>query len=355
MTKTPFIVDLSWQPLQIPLHTPFAISLETTEATANWWVRLFLDDGTEGWGEAAPSPSLMGETFATTEAALREAKQLLVGQPAQWRPVVRLLTDTISTHRCALAAIEVALLDALTKRHNIPLWQWFGGATDELETDVTVPIMPPDDAKAFAEKFVAKGFSKLKIKLRGNLDADETLVVAVYEAAPQSALQLDANQAYMPTDALRLLQRLERRGIVPILFEQPVAKEDWDGMRWLTQKSLVPICADETVWTVADALRLVRENAAHAVNIKLMKSGIAESLRIIAVAQAAHLWLMIGAMMETELCLTAAAHLAAGIGGFSFVDLDTHMFLAHSPFTAGFEQDGAKLRLHSFGGLGVRA
>jgi L-alanine-DL-glutamate epimerase-like enolase superfamily enzyme len=147
---------------------------------------------------------------------------------------------------------------------------------------------------------------------------------------------------------------LEQKGIVPTLFEQPVPKDDWDGLRWLTRRSPVPICADESVVTAADALRIVRERTAHAINIKLAKSGVAESGRIIAIAQAARLQLMVGAMVETELGLTAAAHLAAGIGGFAFVDLDTHLFLQHSPFLAGFEQQGPLLRLRPAAGLGMR-
>lgn len=351
---TPQIAEITWQPLQVPLHTPFAISSETTAVTNNFWVKVILDDGTEGWGEAAPSPTLMGETARTIEAALNDAKSLLVGQLARWRPCVQLLQQNLSAQKSACAAVEVALLDALTKRKGISLWQWLGGAKNELETDVTVPIMSADEARKFAAEFVAKGFRKLKLKLSGDLESDEARVIVVHEVAPNASLQLDANQAYTPTKAIQLLNRLEKFGIIPTLFEQPVHKSDWDGMKWLTQHSPVPICADETVVTASDALRVVKEGAAHAINIKLMKSGIAESLKIAAVAQAANLQLMIGAMVETELGLTAAAHFAAGIGGFDFVDLDTHLFLVNSPFDAGFEQQNAKLILHANLGLGVK-
>lgn len=347
------IAEVNWTPLCLPLHTPFAIAPETTEVTANFWVRLRLSDGTEGWGEAAPSPALMGETPATTEAALSDARQLLLGQPARWRIVARLLAMHLQAAHAARAALEVALLDALAKRHNLPLWHWLGGAEEALETDVTVPIMPVDAAKTFADEFAAKGFRKFKLKLSGDLDADEARIVAVHEVVAPAALQLDANQSYTATGAWRLLRQLEQKGIIPTLFEQPVPKDDWDGLRWLTRRSPVPICADETVVTAADALRLVGERAAHAINIKLAKSGVAESWRIIAIAQAARLQLMIGAMVETELGLTAAAHLAAGIGGFAFVDLDTHLFLQRSPFLAGFEQQGPLLRLRPTAGLGM--
>lgn len=349
----PQIADIVWEPLQVPLHTPFAISSETTTVTDNFWVKVVLDNGVEGWGEAAPSPTLTGETARTIEAALKEAKSLLTGQPARWRLCTYMLQQNIGAQKSACAAVEVALLDALTKLKGVPLWQWFGGAEKELETDVTVPIMPIEEAKGFAAEFAAKGFRKLKLKLSGDLETDEARVVAIHESVPDASLQLDANQAYTATKALQLLKRLEKFGVVPTLFEQPVRKSDWEGMKWLTQNSPVPICADETVVTASDALRVARENAAHAINIKLMKSGVAESLKIAAIAQAANLQLMVGAMVETELGLTAAAHLAAGIGGFEFVDLDTHLFLANSPFVAGFEQRGAKLSLKFEAGLGV--
>lgn len=349
----PQILDITWEPLQVTLHTPFAISSETTTVTNNFWVKLVLDDGTEGWGEAAPSPTLMGETSKTVEAALKDAKSLLSGQPARWRICVQTLYQNLSAQKSACAAVEVALLDALTKQQGIALWDWLGGASNELETDVTVPIMPVDEAKNFAAEFAAKGFRKLKLKLSGEFESDEARVVAIHEKVPDAILQLDANQAYTATKALMLLKRLEKFGVIPALFEQPVHKSDWDGMKWLTNRSPVPICADETVVSANDALRVAEEKAAHAINIKLMKSGIAESLKIAAIAQAANLQLMIGAMVETELGLTAAAHLAAGIGGFDFVDLDTHLFLENSPFEPGFEQQGAKLTLQTKAGLGV--
>ncbi|MCS7263489.1 MAG: dipeptide epimerase [Armatimonadetes bacterium] len=349
----PQISDITWEPLRLPLHTPFAISSETTTVTDNLWVKVVLDNGIEGWGEAAPSPTLMGETARTVEGSLKDAKSLLVGQHARWRFCVQILQQNIGAQKSACAAIEVALLDALTKAKGISLWQWLGEATNELESDVTVPIMPIDEAKNFAAGFAAKGFRKLKLKLNGDLETDEARIAAVHEAVPNAILQLDANQSYTATKAFQLLKRLEKFGIIPTLFEQPVHKSDWDGMKWLTKNSPVPICADESVVTASDALMVAKENAAHAINIKLMKSGIAESLKIISIAQAANLHLMIGAMVETELGLTAAANLAAGLGGFEFVDLDTHLFLQNSPFEPGFEQKGAKLTLKAKSGLGV--
>src|SRR6185437_13329270 len=135
---------------------------------------------------------------------------------------------------------------------------------------------------------------------------------------PRVALLLDGNQGYDAPGALRLLARLEKRGIIPILLEQPVHRTDWDGMAAVTARSPVPIAADECVHTPADALRVVRERAAHVINIKLMKSTLLGAIDIVGICRAARLGLMIGAMMESRLSSATAVHFAAGMGGFDY-------------------------------------
>ena len=104
-----------------------------------------------------------------------------------------------------------------------------------------------------------------------------------------------------------------------------------------------------------EQLRIVYEQAAQVVNIKLMKAGVVEALDIAAICRAAQLRLMIGGMVESILAMTMSAHFAAGQGGFSFVDLDTPMFMAENPFEGGFRQTGARLDLrHITAGHGVR-
>ena len=123
------------------------------------------------------------------------------------------------------------------------------------------------------------------------------------------------------------MRRLARYGIHPILIEQPVPRDDWAGMQWITRRSPVPVCADESLHSVADVVRVIQLGAAHAINIKLAKFGFLQAVQMANLARAAGLSLMIGSMMETNLSATAAAHFAAGIGGFDFVDLDTPFFI----------------------------
>ena len=138
------------------------------------------------------------------------------------------------------------------------------------------------------------------------------------------------------------------------LFEQPVARYDLAGLAQVTAEGGVPVAADESVTTAADALRVVQLGAAHVVNIKLMKAGVVEGLAIAAICRAAGIGLMIGGMVEALMAMNLSAHFAAGLGGFGFVDLDTPMFMAEQPLRGGWSQTGGRLYIaHVAAGHGV--
>ena len=138
---------------------------------------------------------------------------------------------------------------------------------------------------------------------------------------------LDANQGYSARKTLQFLKSLDRAGIVPDLIEQPVPKADWDSLKKVTRDSKVCVCADESASSLADVLRIIKEKAAGAINVKLMKTGLVHAVEISRLAHAAGIKLMIGGMMESNLAMTCSAHLAAGLGYFDFVDLDTPFFI----------------------------
>ncbi len=334
-------------PLDIPLFEPFGISGGAQAVAANVLVTVTLDDGTVGYGEAAPFPAFNGETQAMAQAAVEAARPAVIGADArEWRRLARSVRDSGAHVGSALCAIETAILDALTRRQQMPLWAFFGGVARSLETDMTITTGTVEQASSAAQAILARGIRTIKIKLGHNtipLDIDR--VTAIRQAAPDAPLILDGNGGLTADDALQLLAVLRERGIRPALFEQPVPGDDWDGMRQVTRWGDVLVAADESVASAADALRVVQEHAAHVVNIKLMKSGIAEALDIAAVCRAGGIRLMIGGMVESMLAMTMSACFAAGQGGFSFVDLDTPMFLAENPFDGGFAQQGGLLDL----------
>lgn len=349
------IVSLTAEPLDVPLLEPFAISTGRITAARNVLVRVRLSNGIEGLGEAAPFPPSGGETQETSLAAIGGMLPVVEGYDvAQWRTIASRLTASFEHQAAARAAVEAAMLDALTRSWGIPLYKYLGGAVSEVETDITIPIESPEHMRDLARRYAERGAATLKIKVGVDVDDDLDRVLAVVEGAPDCDIMLDGNQGYTPTEALDLLRSLASEDVTPILFEQPTHRHDLDGLKYVTDRAGVPIAADESVHTAADALRIARMGAANVINIKLMKSGFAEALDIAAICRAAHIELMVGAMMESRLGIMASASLVAGIGGFRYIDLDTPMLLSSDPFEGGYIHRGMVYALDGAApGMGV--
>ncbi len=343
------------EPLTIPLLEPFSIATGSVSSARNVLITLTLQDGSTGYGECAPFPPSTGESQETALAAAQACVPLLQGQDAaQWRHLSRLLRSLYYAQATVCAGFEMALLDALTRSYGLPLYVFFGGASSAVETDLSIPLVTPEHGYDLAQAAVKQGLRSLKIKIGGDLREDVARVEAIREGAPGLGLTLDANQGYTPGQALLCLEALDERDIRPLLLEQPVHKDDYAGLRYVTEHTSVPVAADESASSAGAVAHLLNMGAVNTINIKLMKTGIVEALDIAALCRAMHIQLMIGAMIESRLAIAAAAHLAAGLGGFSFIDLDTPMLLASDPFTGGYEQHGGVYDLSSVkSGLGI--
>jgi L-Ala-D/L-Glu epimerase len=350
------IRSLTVAPLNIPLFAPFGIAGGVQAIACNLLVTVELADGTCGYGEAAPLPPFNGETQASALAAVEAVRGAIEGADVrEWRPIATLLCERIAAAGSARCAIETAVLDALTKRAGLPLYVFFGGAGSTLVTDMTITTGTVEEAGPAALDILGRGINTIKVKIgSGELELDLQRLVAIHGVAPETPLILDGNGGMRAEATLELLGALAAQNIRPALLEQPVPGDDWAGMIELTRWAGVPVAADESASSAANVLRLAYERAAHVINIKLMKAGVVEALAIAAIARAAGLQLMIGGMVESILAMSMSAHFAAGLGGFTFVDLDTPMFLAENPFTGGFRQHGDRLELaHITGGHGV--
>jgi L-Ala-D/L-Glu epimerase len=354
MTKTT-IQSMQVEPLTIPLLDPFTIATGGVDEARNVLITMTLQDGTIGYGECAPFTPSTGETQETALAAARDSIQLLVGRDAsQWRSLAALVHSVYFAQKTVCAGIEIALLDALTRSYGIPLVTFLGGAESSVETDMSIPMVSPHIGFRRAEETVARGIKTIKVKIGGNLRADVDRVEAIRSGAPHLGITLDANQGYTPNEALLCLEALEDRDIRPLLLEQPVHKDDYEGMRYIMQHTNVPIAADESASSPAEVARLINYGAVNVVTVKLMKTGIVEALDIASLCRSRHIQLMMGEMVESRLATAAAAHLAAGLGGFTFIDLDTPMLLASDPFTGGYRQDGGRYDVSGItSGLGI--
>lgn len=350
----PLIARVQARPLDVELIEPFGIATGAQTRAANVLVRVELDDGTAGLGEAAPFPAVSGETQSLALAEVARVAPALTGARAsRWRALARQL-DELGPCASARCAIETAVADALARRAGASLWELFGGAEASLVTDLTVTTGGVEAAERAARAAAAKGFATIKVKVGGApFDEDVRRLRAIAGAAPAARLLLDANAALEASVAVALVASLgaERRRVV--LFEQPTAAADLEGLRRVREAGL-RVAADESARSPESVRALARERAVDTVNLKIMKSGLFGALEMAACARALGLGLMIGGMVETRLAMTVSACLAGGLGGFEEIDLDTPFFLGDDGLTGGFAVTGSTLRLDTLGrGHGV--
>ncbi|MBI3564222.1 MAG: dipeptide epimerase [Elusimicrobia bacterium] len=335
---------------ETPLRRPFVTALGTRTHTTNVGVVLRLAGGAEGYGEASTSLAMKHLTAPALEKALDGLCRRALGADASdWRGLVDDAWARAADLPPAVAAFECALLSALAASGGTALAAWFGGAARELTTDLTISAWDdPALTRAAAAEAARGGFATLKVKVGGTLAADLARVRAVRAGAPKARLLLDGNQGLTPAGTLRLLEAVLKTGAEVDLIEQPVRKDDLKGMAWVAKRCPVPVAADETVATPAQAARALELGAATAVNIKLAKSGLSRGLEIAAVARAAGAPLMIGCMAETARGLAASVHFALGTGFFRFVNLDSDVLLAEGPGAAraaGWVRRGPRISL----------
>jgi L-alanine-DL-glutamate epimerase-like enolase superfamily enzyme len=342
--------------LDLPLHDDFTISQGTLRAARVAYVRLSLHGGVTGYGEIAPFPDLTGEDRDESHRVAEGLAELLIDQPvSRYRRLSELMHAAAPESPAARCGLETALLDALARALQLPLWALWGGAGAHLsvQTDITLPILDAGRTLELALQWYTRGFRRLKTKVGVDRDQDRERMEAIVRALPDVRFILDANQGFTQTGAIAFMREMLRLGADIELFEQPVPKDDLVGMAAVRSATGVPVAADESVATVENALRVVQCGAADVINLKIMKSGVLEVPRIAAVARAAGKRLMIGGMMETRLAMGCSLALVYGLGGIDFVDLDTPLLLATDPLRGGYEYDGPWMSLWHEPGLGM--
>jgi L-alanine-DL-glutamate epimerase-like enolase superfamily enzyme len=217
-----------------------------------------------------------------------------------------------------------------------------------------VPILSLQRSVELAKTWTKQGFDILKLKVGGEMTGDLERVRCIAAACPRVSFLLDANQGFTAEEAVTFMQELGPVAERVIIFEQPVARDDLDGMVHVRERVRVPISADETVATVADARRVIETGAADIINLKITKSGLLETMDIITVARAAGVKLTIGGMVETRLAMGCSLALVMGLGGIDLLDLDTPLLMARDPLSGGYGYDGPLMTVWHDPGLGMR-
>lgn len=340
----PHVQSIRIQPVSFKLKRPFVTAAGQKTETHNVHITLLLDDGTRGIAEASSSIAMPQESQANMLAALQNLIPELRGRPIeQYRDLIAACWRLEARHPTAAAAMECALLDAYSRVLQQPLWEFLGGKTAAIESDLTFSVSPPPELYKQARQAVQQGFRFLKVKVSGQSPAlDAERLAAVHKGAPRAKLVADGNQGFNLSHAVDFLHRLKRMGVPLVFLEQPFPKHDLRSMRLLRERNRVPVFADEAVVSASDAVRAFEAQAVDGVNIKVAKCGLLGALDIIHLAQRFKKRLAIGCMEESKAGLAASVHLACGTGAFEWIDLDS-VFLMDQPLIhGGFQMKGPK-------------
>lgn len=351
------IVKIETAEVKIPLATPFKTALRTVEAVHDIVVRVVTDDGQEGFGEAPPTAVITGDTLGSIRCAIEDfiAPSLLGMEIENLDGIMKKLHGCILKNTSAKAAVDMAIYDLFAKSCKKPLYQVLGGYRKEFETDLTISVNEIDEMVEDSLKAVKQGFRILKIKVGKESLKDIERIKAIRQAVGSDVkLRIDANQGWTPKEAVQIIHTLEDMNIGIDLVEQPVSAHDFEGMKFVTARVTTPVLADESVFSVQDAIRLIQERAADLINIKLMKTGgIYEALKICSLAESYGVECMIGCMLESKIAVSAAAHLAAAKGVITRADLDGPSLCKTDPYTGGPIYQGSRILMTDDYGIGI--
>ncbi len=328
--------------LQLRTKHPFIIARGGQSDYRTVWVRITDADGLEGWGEAAPS-KFYGETADSALAALKVYGNVLPDDPFNMEEAERRWETMLRGNAAARAAMSSALHDLIGKRLGVPVYRLWGlDPCKAPKSTFTIGLDSPDRIRLKVRE--AEQYPILKVKL--GTDRDLEILRTIREATDKE-IRVDANCGWTVKGAIRMLPALEEFGVT--VLEQPLPPEDLDGLAAITAQAEIPVIADESCKTAADIPPLVGK--VDGINIKLAKCGsLREAIRMIAVARAHGLMVMVGCMIESSLGITAAAHFTPLV---DIVDLDGAALLADDPFV-GAGIDGGQVALPAGPGLGVR-
>lgn len=333
------MIALHHRPIELELRHRFRIARGASDTRLNVAVELEDGDGNRiGRGEAAPIQRY-DQDAASVGRALDEMAGRL-GDPRSFATAVT--AAAVPGQPAAAAAVDAALHDLAGQRFGVPLYEIFG--VDPRATPPTSFTIGMDTPEVVAAKVREAGdFEVLKIKLGSE---DDLELLEAVRSETDRPLRVDANEGWTLERAKELVDELARMGVE--LVEQPLPADRLDETRELRRVSPLPLVADESVACAADVPRLA--GAFDAINIKLAKcGGLAEARRMIAVARAHGMKVMLGCMIESSLGITAAAHLSPLV---DWADLDGSLLITNDPFK-GAELAGGRLVPPEAPGLGV--
>ena len=334
-------MNLRWYPYTLELKHAFNIANNSRTSTPAMMVEVE-QDGLTGYGEAAMPPYL-GENQDTAAAFLRRVDLGRFPDPFQLEEILPAIDALAPGNTAAKAAVDIALHDWIGKKLGAPWHRLWG--LDPTRTPVTSFTIGLDTPEIVRGKTVeAAPYKIIKVKLGRDTDR---MMIETIRSVTDTPLTVDANQGW--TDRSEALRKIEWLATQNVLFiEQPMPKEQIDDTAWLRDRSPLPLIADENVQRLADVRKA--HGVFDGINIKLMKcTGLREAHRMIALARALDLKVMLGCMTETSCAISAAAQLSPLV---DWADLDGAVLIRNDLFDGATIVNG-KVTLSDRPGIGA--
>lgn len=334
-------MKLTFKPYDLQLRHVFTIANSSRTTTPVVLTQIEYD-GVVGYGEASMPPYL-GETQASVIEFLKKVNIEQFSSPFELEDILSYVDAIAENNTAAKAAVDIALHDLVGKLMNQPWYKIWG--LDKSKAPSTTFTIGIDTEEVVKEKTrEASPYNILKVKL--GRDTDKKMIEAI-RSVTDKPIAVDANQGWKDKHyALDMINWLHERGIV--MIEQPMSKKNLDDIAWVTERSPLPIFADESFQRLSDVLRL--KGAFSGVNIKLMKcTGMREAWKILTVARAANMKVMIGCMTETSCAISAAAQISPAV---DWADLDGNLLISNDCFRGTTVEKGV-LTLTDLPGIGI--
>lgn len=268
------ITQIKTHPLRLPYRNPMKTATNYFDVATGILVEMITDEEHRGYGYADLFPRT-GESIASAQALIAEifAPGLKGKDPSEVQLLLEWMGKKVAGNQRTKAAVEMAMQDLRGKANHLPVYELLGGAVRRSVTVMKmVGLKEPQEMAEEAVTLVQQGFKALKLKIGTEWKKDVERARRVRGMVGKEVfIKVDANQSYAVKEALRVANHLEEYGIET--FEQPLPADDWEGVVYLTSPSPIPIEADQTVRSVADALRAIRLGAASVINTSPQKAG----------------------------------------------------------------------------------
>ena len=336
-------MELSFVPYDAQMRHVFTIANSSRTTTPIVLTKITYD-GYTGYGEAAMPPYL-GETQASVIEFLKKVNLAQFSSPFLIEDIMNYVDAIAINNTAAKAAVDIALHDLVGKMIGQPWWKiWGFDPTTCPNTSFTVGLDTEEVVKEKTKE--ASPYKVIKVKL-GRDEATDKMMINTIRSVTDTVICVDANQGWKDKHyALDMINWLNERNVN--MIEQPMPKLMLDQTAWLTERSPLPIIADEACQRLTDIKKL--HGAYTGINIKLMKcTGLREAREMVSLAQALDMKLMVGCMTETSCAISAGAQIAPKT---QWADLDGNLLIANDCFSGMKIVDG-KVTLNDKPGLGI--